>query len=102
MAQSQSNLPMTGRTGFQRDMLIALSRLDGEPSGQDVSRALEQAGYDAINHGRLYANLDELEEDGLVDRWEVDGRTNGYGLTERGEQAIAADLRWRVSAEVDA
>jgi len=41
-----------------------------------------------INHGRLYPNLEELVEMGLIDEGEIDERTNKYTLTEEGEEAI--------------
>lgn len=98
MAQSQSDRsePLSELTSFQRDVLAAVSQLDGEPSGQDIKALLEASGYDDIHHSRLYQSLPDLEERGLLDVWEVDGRTNGYGLTELGEARLMADLRWRV------
>ena len=69
-------------TGFQRDLLMAICRLeaDGAVSGQDIRRAMER-DYDAINHGRLYPNLDALVDAGLVTKGEIDARTNSYQTT---------------------
>jgi len=48
----------------------------------------ELDGYDEINHGQLYPNLDTLTDKGLVEKVEVDRRTNGYKLSVRGKQAL--------------
>ena len=49
-----------------------------------------QTYYEAdINHGRLYPNLDELVEKELIEKGELDKRTNYYELAERGKQAFA-------------
>jgi DNA-binding PadR family transcriptional regulator len=41
-----------------------------------------------INHGRLYPNLDELVDRGLIEKSELDKRTNEYSLSDAGEQLI--------------
>jgi len=76
-------------TGFQRDLLMAICRLeaDGAVSGQDIRRALER-DYDAINQGRLYPNLDGLVDAGLVTKGEIDARTNSYQTTARARELV--------------
>lgn len=86
-------------TGFQRDVLNVVAGLEG-PKGLQIKSELDDY-YDAeINHGRLYPNLDTLVEKGLVEKDEVDGRTNQYSLTRRGKREIEARRQW-VSRYVD-
>lgn len=80
-------------TGFQRDCLYVLAGLD-EPKGLAVKAALDQYYSTEINHGRLYPNLDQLVEKGLVDKGTIDDRTNSYTLTQRGERELKARREW--------
>ncbi|ELY64716.1 PadR family transcriptional regulator [Natrinema versiforme] len=87
-------------TGFQRDTLAAIARLerDAETSyGLAIKRRLERE-YGEVNHGRLYTNLDDLADDGLVEKSALDKRTNEYVLTDSGR----ALLIQRVERLVDA
>ncbi|WP_435147716.1 PadR family transcriptional regulator [Halobaculum sp. P14] len=87
--------PLTDMTGFKRNLLRGVARLDGErPHGLDLKAALEAHYDDAINHGRLYQNLGELVDAGLVDKRPVDGRTNAYSVTDDGRRALAAHHQW--------
>ena len=47
-----------------------------------------------MNHGRLYPNLDELVEKGLVEKGQKDRRTNVYHLTQRGDRELSARQEW--------
>lgn len=47
-----------------------------------------------INHGRLYSNLDDLVEKGVLDKGELDKRTNVYTVTQRGTCEIEALRDW--------
>ncbi|WP_227354774.1 PadR family transcriptional regulator [Haladaptatus salinisoli] len=82
-------------TAFQRNILIVLTE---EPMyGLAIKRELEDF-YDAeVNHGRLYPNLDTLVERGLVEKSELDKRTNEYGLTQDGLSAVEDSLAWSLS-----
>ena len=80
-------------TGFQRDLLVVTAGLD-DPSGLDVKEELEEYYGTAINHGRLYPNLDTLCEKGLVDKRKRDERTNAYSLTGRGRREIVDRTHW--------
>jgi DNA-binding PadR family transcriptional regulator len=79
-------------TAFQQNILTILAE---EPRyGLAIKRELETY-YDAeVNHGRLYPNLDDLVEMGLVETSELDKRTNQYTLTEDGYQALLDQLSW--------
>ncbi|MCD2203769.1 PadR family transcriptional regulator [Halobacterium sp. KA-6] len=80
-------------TGFQRDILYVIAGLD-EPHGLAVKDELEDYYEQDINHGRLYPNLDDLVDKGLVEKGQLDKRTNVYTLTQRGEREIAARRDW--------
>lgn len=80
-------------TGFQRDLLYVIAGLDS-PKGLAVKGILDEYYSTEINHGRLYPNLDELVEKGLVEKGSIDDRTNSYSLTERGERELEARREW--------
>lgn len=92
--------PLSDLTGFQRDLLFVIAHLDGEnPNGVRIRRELREAYGDEINHGRLYQNLRELVNEGLVEKRPVDGRTNAYRVsatTREYLQAHAAWIEWRL------
>jgi DNA-binding PadR family transcriptional regulator len=79
-------------TAFQQNILVVLA--EEARYGLAIKRSLEEY-YDAeVNHGRLYPNLDDLVEMGLVEKSELDKRTNQYELTEAGVQALVGRLDW--------
>ena len=80
-------------TGFQRDLLYAIAGLD-DPHGLALKEELESYYQKEVHHGRLYPNLDALVEKGLVEKGEVDRRTNFYRLTSRGRREIEARREW--------
>jgi DNA-binding PadR family transcriptional regulator len=82
------------RTAFQRDTLFVISGLD-EPNGVEIRRELEQSQCRSILPGRIYTNLDELVEDGLVRKHDLNGRSNTYRLTAEGERVLAELLEWQ-------
>jgi DNA-binding PadR family transcriptional regulator len=80
-------------TGFQRDLLYVVAGLE-EPHGLAIKEELEDYYESEIHHGRLYPNLDTLVEKGLVEKGEIDQRTNSYSLTRRGRREIEARREW--------
>lgn len=79
-------------TAFQQNILSILSE---EPMyGLAVKRELEEYYGSDVNHGRLYPNLDDLVEMGLVEKSELDKRTNQYALTEAGRNTVLDQLEW--------
>lgn len=80
-------------TGFQRDLLYVIGGLDN-PKGLAIKDELEEYYDGEIHHGRLYPNLDELVEKGLVNKGSLDERTNYYSLTKRGRREIDARREW--------
>ncbi len=82
-------------SGFQRDILEAIRRLeraDETTYGLAISRELENQ-HDEVNHGRLYPNLDDLVDVGLVEKGEIDRRTNNYTLTPSGRALLESRAR---------
>ena len=80
-------------TGFQRDCLYTIAGL-GEVNGLDVKASLEEYYEGQIHHGRLYPNLDELVDKGLIEKGKMDDRTNAYSLTDRGRRELDARREW--------
>jgi len=83
-------------TGFKRDVLEAIQRLDNEGEttyGLAIKRELERVYDEEVNHGRLYPNLDDLVEAGLVEKGELDKRTNSYDLTAEGKSMLEQRAR---------
>ena len=79
-------------TAFQENILMILAE---EPRyGLAIKRELESYYDSEVNHGRLYPNLDELVEMGLVEKSELDKRTNQYALTDDGYETLLDQLEW--------
>jgi DNA-binding PadR family transcriptional regulator len=79
-------------TAFQQNILVILS--EEARYGLAIKRELESYYDSEVNHGRLYPNLDDLVEVGLVEKSELDKRTNQYALTDAGEEAVLDQLHW--------
>lgn len=84
-----------GLLAFQQNILIVLS--EEAMYGLAIKRQLEDYYESEINHGRLYPNLDDLVEQGLVEKSELDKRTNQYALTDDGYEAVIDTLGWTIS-----
>ena len=80
-------------TGFQRDILYVIAGLD-EPNGLEIKAELEEYYQKEIHHGRLYPNLDTLVEEELIEKGEVDRRTNFYTLTDSGRAVLEDRSAW--------
>lgn len=80
-------------TNFRRDILIILAGGD-VLKGLEIKEELEQYYEEEVNHGRLYPNLDELAEKGLIKKTAIDKRSNGYSLTDSGIIHINARRQW--------
>ncbi|WP_247729370.1 PadR family transcriptional regulator [Halovivax limisalsi] len=99
-AQSITDDARTARdlTAFQNNILTILST---EPMyGLAIKRELEDYYDTEVNHGRLYPNLDELVDLGLIEKSELDKRTNQYELTDEGLEAVLDQLEWTLSKVV--
>jgi len=84
---------MDNLTAFQRDLLYVVAGLDS-PHGLAIKAELEEYYEGEINHGRLYPNLDDLVEQGLIEKGERDKRTNYYEMTEAGMDELRARREW--------
>jgi len=84
---------MNELTGFQRDMVYCIAALDG-PSGVEVRRELEEYSSAEVNHGRLYPNLDELVDEGVIRKEKKNDRTNLYVISPLGKELIEERRQW--------
>jgi DNA-binding PadR family transcriptional regulator len=82
-------------TEFQYNILAVLS--DEAMYGLAVKRQLEAYYGSEVNHGRLYPNLDELTELGLVEKSALDKRTNQYALSDTGYEVLLDKIDWLLS-----
>lgn len=89
---------MPGLTDFRWKTLYVISGED--KSGAEIKRELEEYYGEEVNHGRLYPNLEDLVEEGFVNKGEYDKRTNKYSLTKKGEEMIREELEWQLSCFV--
>ena len=101
--KSVDDVVATDLTAFQKETLLAIAQLedsDEEPYGLGVKRQLQERLDKEINHGRLYPNLDDLVEAGLLEKAQLDRRTNTYTLTSDGKRLLK-DYRDYVNQVVD-
>jgi DNA-binding PadR family transcriptional regulator len=84
---------MNNLTAFQRDILYVIEGMD-TPHGLAIKEELEAYYEMEVNHGRLYPNLDDLAEAGLITKGEYDKRTNKYTLSSQGHALIEARREW--------
>lgn len=84
---------MRDLSAFQRDILYVVAGLP-VPYGLAIKRGLEEYYEAEVNHGRLYPNLDDLVQAGLLEKSELDKRTNRYGLTAHGRAVIESRRGW--------
>lgn len=82
-------------TAFQQNVLTILA--EESRYGLAIKRDLESYYGEEVNHGRLYPNLDDLVDLGLVEKTALDKRTNQYALTDEGYEALLDQLGWTFS-----
>lgn len=80
---------MDEMTAFKRDLLRELYH-SGPIHGLGIKEILDEKYSSDINHGRLYPNLDQLADLGLVNKnvTAIDDRTHQYELTEEGHNLV--------------
>lgn len=86
-------------TAFQRDILYTIGGLKA-PHGLAIKEELEAYYGSEINHGRLYPNLDQLVEQGLIDKGQKDKRTNEYELTAHAKETLRQRRNWESLEEI--
>lgn len=84
---------MENLTAFQRDLLYIAASFD-RPHGLAIKEQLEQYYEQDVKNGRLYPNLDDLVEEGLINKGQIDRRTNSYTVTEKGKRLLKSRHRW--------
>lgn len=93
----------TDLSAFQIDLLTVCARLEQSKTnvkGLAIKDGVAQIYGEEINHGRLYPNLDELADEGLIEKGTIDRRTNSYRVTSRGFELLA-QRRDHLTAAVD-
>lgn len=80
-------------TGFQRDILYTVAGL-GDPNGNDIKRSLDDYYEIEVFHGRLYPNLDQLVELGLLEKGKKNERDNEYTISDAGLAVVNARRKW--------
>ena len=80
---------MDEMTAFKRDLLRELYR-HGPIHGLGIKEILDEKYSGDINHGRLYPNLDQMADSGLINKnvTAIDDRTHQYELTEEGRNLV--------------
>lgn len=87
-------------TAFQWDVMASIAKHEDDheapPKGSDLMDTLDPLYKHGANYGRLYPNLDELADRGLIEKrvGVPDDRSNTYTLTERGREALEERARW--------
>lgn len=84
----------TDLTLFQQELLYVLAA-GGRDYGLGIKASLEEHYDEEINHGRLYPNLDDLIDLGLVEMVPANGRSNDYFLTNAGKRLLRRDAQRR-------
>ncbi len=87
---------------FERDLLYAVRALerdnDTPPKGLAIKTYLDEQHDDEINHSRLYQNLDQFIERGLLRKGKKDDRTNEYATTDTAKQLLIEHAKQRARA----
>jgi DNA-binding PadR family transcriptional regulator len=87
-------MDLTELTGFQRDLLFVLAGND-RVKGTEIMNTLRETQGRELLPSRVYTNLDDLVEKGLINKGRRDGRTNYYELTESGLGSVRRRLEWQ-------
>lgn len=85
--------PLSDLTGFQRDLLVVIGSI-GSTHGLGIKTAMDPVYDIDMSSGRIYSNLDQLRQKGLIEKSKVDGRTKSYEITQRGQRELAAYQEW--------
>lgn len=97
--QQRNEFDRTELSEFQYTILFSLA--ERPRYGLALKSRMTEFYGSEINHGRLYPNLNDLVEMGLLSKSKRDNRTNEYALTEQGLMVILDRIGWGISAIVD-
>ncbi|GAA5434892.1 hypothetical protein Hjap01_04384 [Haloarcula japonica] len=78
---------------FKRDMLVVIAGMDN-PKGTELTAELQEHYPEEITAGRVYPQLDDLVEKGLIKKMDKNGRGNEYRLTRRGVRDLQGHREW--------
>lgn len=90
---SATTLPQIDYSLLQASILHVIDQQQ-DPCGLDIKDDLDAVYHEEVSHPRLYTNIGQLVDRGLVNKGEVDGRTNWYRVTERGKTELRALRSW--------
>jgi len=85
---------------FQQQVVKAIIEIEqrgGEPYGLGIKELLSERYNEEVNHGRLYPNLDDLVEQGIIEKSELDKRTNAYESTPLARSMVAGEAEHMAS-----
>ncbi|ELZ76091.1 DNA-binding protein [Haloferax volcanii] len=85
---------------FQQQVVKAIIEIEqrgGEPYGLGIKELLSERYNKEVNHGRLYPNLDDLVEQGIIEKSELDKRTNAYESTASARAMVAGEAEHMAS-----
>jgi len=82
--------------GFERDLIVEIYQME-QPSGQSIRRRIEAEHGEDVTHTRLYSNLNDLVDYGLLDKGEQNHRTNYYQITNDGQRLVEDTARYFAS-----
>ena len=80
----------------KRDLLVEIYQMD-QPSGQDIRHRMKAEHNEDVDHGRLYPNLDDLVDYGLIYKGEQNLRSNCYQITNDGRRLVEDTARYFAS-----
>lgn len=69
-------------TAFRQQLLFATLQIEHTPSGAEIRDKVEEIVDDDVSDGRLYPNLNELNERDLLEKeqHELDNRSHRYDI----------------------
>ena len=77
----------------KRDLLVEIYQMD-HPSGQAIRHRMQAEHGEDVTTTRLYSNLNDLVDHGLLDKGEQDLRTNYYEVTNDGQRLVEDTARY--------
>lgn len=90
---SYAELANLSLSGTQRDILAVLAAKGGKP-GIEIRNTLNEIRDIDKSRSCIYGELDDLDDKGLVEIGEHDGRTNSYSLSYDGEMQLIGYFTW--------